>query len=71
MANINSGEMLLIFVVLLLHLPTLRALVDILKSEFHEPVNKLVWVVVVLMLPIIGPLLYFLISQPQKRTSTR
>jgi len=41
------------------------ALVDILKSEFTGS-NKVIWVLVVLFLPIIGSILYFVIGRKQK-----
>jgi len=43
------------------------ALVDILKSEFTGS-NKLIWVVVVLLLPLLGSILYFVIGTKQKIT---
>tara|TARA_B100000508_G_C11336664_1_gene217075 strand:- start:171 stop:383 length:213 start_codon:yes stop_codon:yes gene_type:complete len=51
-------------------LPTIFALVDILRSEFKGN-DKLVWLLVVLMLNFFGAVLYFLIGRQQrKETST-
>ena len=41
------------------------ALVDIIKSNFLEN-NKIVWVLVVLLLPIIGAILYYIVGTKQK-----
>jgi len=41
------------------------ALVDILKSEFTGS-NKLIWVLVVILLPLLGSILYFTIGTKQK-----
>ena len=41
------------------------ALVDILKSEFTGS-NKIIWVIVVLLLPLLGSILYFAIGTKQK-----
>ena len=41
------------------------ALVDVLKNNFLNN-NKIVWVLVVLLLPLIGPILYFIIGTKQK-----
>ena len=41
------------------------ALVDILKSEFTGS-NKLIWVLVVILLPLLGSILYFAIGTKQK-----
>ena len=58
------GPMELIFLGILL-LPWIIALVDILRSEFTGS-NKIVWLLVVIFLPVIGFLLYFLIGTKQK-----
>jgi len=41
------------------------ALVDVLKSEFKGN-DKLVWLIVVILLPVIGAICYFLIGKKQK-----
>ena len=63
---IGPTELILVLVILVfaLLLPLL-ALVDILKSKF-EGNNKLIWVLVVILLPILGTILYFLIGRNQK-----
>lgn len=43
---------------LLLILPVL-ALIKLLKNE-HEPTNRLLWIVVIIMLPILGSTLYLI-----------
>jgi hypothetical protein len=44
------------------------ALIDILRSEYSG-MNKVVWVLVVIFLPLIGSILYFGIGRNQKITS--
>ncbi|MFI1745948.1 PLD nuclease N-terminal domain-containing protein [Thalassobellus sediminis] len=46
-------------------LPTIIALVDILKNEFTGN-NKIVWLLVVLFTNFFGAILYFLIGRKQK-----
>lgn len=41
------------------------ALISILKNEFKNN-DKIVWVLVVLLLPFIGPILYFIIGRPTR-----
>ena len=41
------------------------AFVDILKNNFKKN-NKLIWIIVVVMIPIIGAILYFMIGRNQK-----
>ena len=60
--NIGGYEIILLFVVMLI---PLVALVDILRSKF-EPINKLIWVLLVIFTNLLGALLYFLIGKKQK-----
>ena len=63
---IGAWQLILILVVLFLGiLPTIIALVDILKSEFKGN-NKIVWILVVLFANFFGAVLYFLIGREQK-----
>ncbi|WP_445455158.1 PLD nuclease N-terminal domain-containing protein [Flavobacterium sp. HNIBRBA15423] len=63
---IGVWQMILIFIFLFIGvLPTILALVDVLKSEFKGN-NKLVWVIVVLFGNFLGAVLYFLIGRSQK-----
>lgn len=61
----------LIILLLFFLLPTILwiiALVDILKNNFQKD-NKLIWIVVVVFLPILGAVLYFIIGRNQKTIS--
>ena len=42
------------------------ALIDILKSDFRDTNVKIIWALVVIFLPVIGSILYFLIGKSQK-----
>ncbi|NRD24908.1 PLDc_N domain-containing protein [Winogradskyella litoriviva] len=65
---IGAWQLILILVVLFLGiLPTIIALVDILKSEFKGN-NKIVWILVVLFTNFFGAILYLLIGREQKIT---
>lgn len=54
----------LVIIGLILLLP-LMAIIDIVRNEFSGN-NKLVWVLVVLLFPIIGSIIYFIIGGEQK-----
>lgn len=56
----------LLFIIGIPFLMMVIALIDILRSEFAQPNNKIVWVLVVILLPFIGSLIYFLIGRGQK-----
>lgn len=43
----------------------ISALVSVLKGKF-EGNGKIIWIVVILILPILGPILYFLIGKKQR-----
>ena len=58
----------LIILLLFFLLPTIlwiTALMDILKNNFQKD-NKLIWTLVVVFLPIVGAVLYFIIGRKQK-----
>jgi len=38
-------------------------LVDVLRSRFHTPTDKLIWVLIVIFLPLLGTVLWFLIGR--------
>ncbi len=57
-------SLVLLVGLILLILPMI-SLIDILRSQFGGN-DKLIWVMVVLFLPLIGSLLYFLIGTKQK-----
>lgn len=53
------------FFFLIFVLPTIIALIDILRNEFKGD-NKIIWVLVVLFANIVGAFLYFFIGRSQK-----
>ncbi|MDF1572336.1 MAG: PLD nuclease N-terminal domain-containing protein [Bacteroidales bacterium] len=55
---------ILVLVILFLLIP-LIALVDVLMNEFTGS-NKIIWVVLILFLPFLGAILYFLVGTKQK-----
>lgn len=66
---LNLGGSELIFLMFILFVPFclwLWALVDLLKSDFTKQVNKLVWLVLIVFLPLLGVPLYFFIADRQK-----
>ena len=59
----------LIIVFIFILLPSIFwiiALIDILKSDFRDTNGKIIWALVVIFLPVIGSILYFLIGNSQK-----
>ena len=67
----GGSEFLIISVIPLLLLGIyIYILIDILKSEF-DGANKLIWLIVVFVLPFVGVILYFFIGRKQKLTYIR
>jgi hypothetical protein len=63
---IGPLELLIILVFMLLpFILCVIALVDILRSEF-ERYNKIVWLLVVILLPFAGAILYFVVGKKTK-----
>ncbi len=63
--QVGPTELIVLGILLLPLLLWIFALVDILRSEFTGS-NKIVWLLVVIFLPVIGFILYFLIGTKQK-----
>ena len=63
---IGPFQLILIFFVLL---PTIIALIDIVRNEFSGN-NKFVWFLVVLLGNFLGAILYFIIGRKQKLSAT-
>ena len=62
---IGPWQIILILIILLCLLLPIIALIDILWNEFTGS-NKIVWILVVILLPILGSVLYFIIGGQQK-----
>lgn len=55
-----------LFIIILPTLLWIFALIDILKSDFKDDVNKIIWVLIVILLPILGSILYFILGKTHK-----
>lgn len=42
------------------------ALFNVLKSNFKDSTTKLIWVLVIFIIPVFGPIFYFLIGRSQQ-----
>ncbi|MCF8381388.1 MAG: PLDc N-terminal domain-containing protein [Bacteroidales bacterium] len=56
---------ILFFILFILLLP-LVAIVNLLMSEFKNSNDKIVWLILIIVIPILGSILYFLMSDRQK-----
>jgi hypothetical protein len=44
----------------------IAALIDILRSEFRESNTKLIWVIIVIFVPVLGSIMYFILGASHK-----
>ncbi len=45
---------------------TIWALIDAIKSDFKQDINKLVWIIVIICFPFFGGILYYFLARSQK-----
>ncbi len=65
--NLGGPEIILILVAGGLPLIlTIYCLIDIMRSTFVDSINKILWVLIVLLAPLIGALLYLVWGRTQK-----
>jgi hypothetical protein len=64
-----SIQLFQILIITFLILVPLIALVDVLRNDFKNNINKVVWVLVVILLPVLGAILYFTIGYKQNYCS--
>jgi len=60
------GILIALFIFGFFLLLPLFALVDLLRSNFKDSSDKLIWVLIILFLPLLGSILYFVMSDKQK-----
>jgi len=61
--NIGVPEMVL---VLLYPVLVIYCLIDIIRSTFKDPSNKIIWAIVVILMPCLGSVLYLAIGRNGK-----
>lgn len=64
--GLGQLELVLISAMLLPMLVTLWALIDAIRSDFVKDINKLIWIIVIICVPLAGGILYFLLARNQK-----
>lgn len=66
----GTTEMLMIaFLAIIPLLIWLWALIDVLKSNFKDNTVKILWVLVIILLPVLGCILYLIIGRSQRLTT--
>lgn len=65
MYGIGVPELIVILMIVIPFIFWIWAFVDIIKNEFTGN-NKIVWLLVIIFVPVLGFILYFLIGREQK-----
>ncbi|MCW1883959.1 PLD nuclease N-terminal domain-containing protein [Luteolibacter flavescens] len=60
--NIGGQELILIFFLLSPMILSIIALIQCLQATFEQGSEKLIWVIVLLALPVVGPILWWTIG---------
>ncbi len=66
---LNLGAQEIIVMIILTLVPfilTVFCLLDIFRSTFQDPLNKVLWTIIVLLAPLLGPLAYLIWGRKQK-----
>jgi uncharacterized membrane protein YhaH (DUF805 family) len=63
MIGIGGMEIILLIIVL----ATVFAIIDIANSTFQDNSKKIIWALLVVFLPVLGVLFYFMIGRGQKK----
>lgn len=65
-SNLLFFNLLPILLIICMLVLFLIAAIDILKNRFVTDIEKLIWILVVIFVPLLGPILYLLIGRKQK-----
>jgi len=65
LVNIGVWQLILIVLTIFILLFPVLALISILKNDFKGN-DKIIWVLVAILLPFFGPILYFAIGRPKR-----
>lgn len=65
--NIGLLEIFVLLLFIPLFILKIYCLFDISRSKFNEPLNKLLWVIIVIFVPLIGEVLYLFVGRSQKK----
>ena len=64
--NIGALEIFILTLFLQLLILKIYCLIDITRSKFSDPVNKLLRTIIVIFVPLIGEILYLIFGRSQK-----
>jgi hypothetical protein len=62
----QMGLVVWVLILLLTVVLPLAAIISLLRSSFKDNTSKLIWLLVILFVPIVGSIFYFLIGSKQR-----
>jgi hypothetical protein len=67
--NIGTPEIIILMIIGGLPLILIiYCLFDITRSTFKDPINKIIWVIITVFVPVLGSILYLVFGRSQKAT---
>ena len=58
--NIDTPELIILFIISIPFVLMVYALIDIVRSDFKDTTHKLLWILIVVLAPLIGSIVYLL-----------
>ena len=62
----GGAEWILVLLGLFMLALPIWAIVDIIRSDFKQPDNRLLWIILIILVPIIGSIIYYYMRDGQK-----
>lgn len=63
LGNLGGTEIFILFFLILPIIFWVIAIVDLIQRQFQDQTNKIVWALVILLIPFLGSILYLLIGR--------
>lgn len=62
----SGGLIVWTFLIMLTLLLPILAVISLLRSEYRDSTTKLIWLIIILFVPLVGSVLYFIIGRKQR-----
>jgi hypothetical protein len=63
LGNLGGTEFFILFFLILPFIFWVIAIIDLVQRQFQDQTNKIVWALVILLIPFLGSLLYLLVGR--------
>ncbi|MBE9463487.1 PLDc N-terminal domain-containing protein [Dyadobacter subterraneus] len=67
----GTYELALIFLAILVYLQIIVTIISLLRNNDLETFEKVVWLLLILLVPVIGTLIYLFFGMPRKVSNTK